>query len=137
MTKQQHMDAPEYTRARCIALLYFICAHMPDNDLAEEEASTIWNRMKHWLPGVSASEIKKLLAESLASYALKSTEERMTTLEMISGILKNELSTDEKKRLVNDLISIVQADNVVFAAEVKIICTVAAAWDIDIKKIQV
>ncbi len=116
-----------WTRAHDLALVFLALAYGADEELSDEELATITDVLQGWREQFPADEVQEVVMEALAVY-LEDEDDR----EVLRSIdaLKAQLTPDERRRALEDLVRIAEADGVLLSTEQNLINRLADAWEI-------
>lgn len=122
------MDANEtWTPTHDLALLYIALAYGTDHQLSDKELSLITSTLDEWDTLSLGTDVKNVVMEAAAIFL--ETDAREEVQRSIDH-LGEELSTDQRRRALNDVIRIAEADGVLLEREQGLIRTVADAWSL-------
>jgi uncharacterized tellurite resistance protein B-like protein len=113
----------EWTTAHDLALIYCGLACI-DRDLTDDELQAIKRPLAEWVPLTSDTTAKQVVHE--AATALKQSQKEVGAAVRHVG---QKLSTDERRDILQHLLSIAEADGVLLGAERQFLHRLATAWD--------
>lgn len=116
-----------------VLLLYLACGKMTDGDLDEREAAIILERARAHTPGLPESYAASVLEEVARDFQSSATPEAMLNKVVLAAERVGErLDDDAQAKLIEDLISITEADGVVVGAERDFVLAVGRTFGIDV-----
>lgn len=120
-------DNEFWTREHELALVFLALAYGTDEELTEEELATMTDVLEGWRDEFPADEVQDVVMEALAIYL--EDEDGEEVLQSISQ-LKQQLDPAERRRALEDIVRIAEADGVLLSAEQHLISRLATAWEI-------
>lgn len=106
------------TQLDTIALLYLAFAHATDGSLVGEEMRTVAQRLREWAPDASLDEIGNVIKTTVERYkAMGETNARLGEARRCLASLATSLSSEERRRVLDDLRALADADGAVHDAE--------------------
>jgi uncharacterized tellurite resistance protein B-like protein len=122
------MDAnPTWTTTHDLALIYIALAYGTDHDLSDDELHTITSVLEDWASVPEETHIQEVVMEAVTAFL-----EGDSRAELRRSIddLSQELSDEERRRALTDVIRIAEADGVLLEREQGLIHAVAEAWSL-------
>jgi len=120
-----------YAKLKNLGYLYLAFAHLSDTVLSEEETEEIKRILSKRSEGTDLKEISSLWDDIVGWYN-KSADQRIQVVYSIAAKLNVDLETDiEKGAILDDLLSIANADQDLADNEKSFIRSLAEAWGID------
>jgi len=120
-----------YAKLKNLGYLYLAFAHLSDTVLSEEETGEIKRILSKRSEGTDLKEISSLWDDIVGWYN-KSADQRIQVVYSIAAKLNVDLETDiEKGAILDDLLSIANADQDLADNEKSFIRSLAEAWGID------
>jgi uncharacterized tellurite resistance protein B-like protein len=118
---------PTWTTTHDLALIYIALAYGTDHDLSDDELNTITSALEEWADVPEESHIHEVVMEAVTAFLEgDSRAELRRSIEHLSA----ELSDDERRQALTDVIRIAEADGVLLEREQGLIHTVAEAWSL-------
>jgi uncharacterized tellurite resistance protein B-like protein len=116
-----------WTPTHDLALVYIALAYGTDHDLSDTELDTITRSLQEWahLPG--EERVQEVVLE--AATAFIEGDARAELRRSISD-LREELSMDQRRKALREVIRIAEADGVVLEREQGLISTLAESWSL-------
>lgn len=114
----------EWTTAHDLALIYCGLACI-DRDLTDDEVHAIKGPLAEWVPLTSDTTAEEVVQD--AATALKQSQKEVGTAVRRVG---RELSTDECREVLRNLLSIAEADGVLLGPERQLLHRLATAWNL-------
>lgn len=111
------MSEPQDDSIFAMAYVLITCAHGSDGALGHRERSAIIERLAACHDIASAATLETALSRAVAVYEGLDATGRLARLEAVLDVLASELPRSAAERFVTDLIRVVDADDVVLAAE--------------------
>lgn len=125
------MSINHYAKLKNLGYLYLAFAHLSDTVLSEEETGEIKRILSKRSEGTDLKEITSLWDDIVGWYN-KSADQRIQVVYSIAAKLNVDLETDmEKGAILDDLLSIANADQDLADSEKSFIRSLAEAWGID------
>lgn len=125
------MSINHYAKLKNLGYLYLAFAHLSDTVLSEEETGEIKRILSKRSEGTDLKEITSLWDDIVGWYN-KSADQRIQVVYSIAAKLNVDLETDiEKGAILDDLLSIANADQDLADNEKSFIRSLAEAWGID------
>ncbi|MCA0388263.1 MAG: TerB family tellurite resistance protein [Bacteroidetes bacterium] len=125
------MSINHYAKLKNLGYLYLAFAHLSDTVLSEEETGEIKRILSKRSEGTDLKEISSLWDDIVGWYN-KSADQRIQVVYSIAAKLNVDLETDiEKGAILDDLLSIANADQDLADNEKSFIRSLAEAWGID------
>ncbi|MBN8544531.1 MAG: TerB family tellurite resistance protein [Ignavibacteria bacterium] len=125
------MSINHYAKLKNLGYLYLAFAHLSDTVLSEEETEEIKRILSKRSEGTDLKEISSLWDDIVGWYN-KSADQRIQVVYSIAAKLNVDLETDiEKGAILDDLLSIANADQDLADNEKSFIRSLAEAWGID------
>ncbi|MGI9175230.1 MAG: TerB family tellurite resistance protein [Rhodothermales bacterium] len=122
-------EKDSWTQTHDLALIYIALAYGTDHQLSDEELDQITAALQSQREGMSEEEVQVIVMETMAIYL--GGEVRMeaeVTRSMQS--LKAALSPEERRRVLEDVVRIAEADGVILLSERSLIRMLAELWGI-------
>ncbi len=118
-----------WTDTHDLALIYVALAYGTDYDLSGDELRTVTRCLEMWDDGLDAEAAQELVLEAMAVY-LEEDEEEKAGAEVLRSIhaLAASLSEEARRRALEDLVRIAEADGVLLSSERSLIGALAEAW---------
>jgi len=116
-----------WTREHELALVFLALAYGTDEELTEDELATMTDVLEGWRDNFPADEVQDVVMEALAIYL--EDENGAEVLQSI-GQLKQQLDPAERRRALEDIVRIAEADGVLLSTEQNLITELASAWEI-------
>lgn len=127
-TPQTLMHSSEaWTTPHDLALLYIALAYGTDHDLSEGEMSALTDALRDWTVMPDDAHIQEVVME--ATTAFLEGDARAEVRRSIDA-LGDELSFDERRHALRDVMRIAEADGVLLERERGLIQIVADAWSL-------
>ncbi|GAB1348794.1 hypothetical protein MASR1M107_10070 [Ignavibacteriales bacterium] len=125
------MSINHYAKLKNLGYLYLAFAHLSDTNLSEEETWEIKRILTERAEGTEFKEISSLWDDVVGWYN-KSADQRIQVVYSIAAKLNVDLETEkEKGEILDDLLSIANADEDLAESEKSFIRSLAEAWGID------
>lgn len=121
------MTNETWTNAHDLALVYIALAYGTDYRLSESELGTITRYVSGWRDGAGESEVQEVVMEAMSVFL-----ERPAEQEVVRSMkaLRGTLSQDERRRALEEVVRIAEADGVLLSHEQSLISIIADEWDI-------
>lgn len=116
-----------WTRAHDLALVYISLAFGTDHDLVDNEVSTIQEKLGHWREHFDAADILEVIMEAVTVFLEGDAAHEVT--ESVNA-LRSSLDPAQKRRALEDVIRIAEADGILLTSEKSLITQVARAWNL-------
>jgi len=95
----------------CLSFLYLAFAHQTDGDLSDDERSVIRGKLNEWCPEESLDSISEYMDDAIDWYNGLDHDGRINEIATIATNLKdNGFTGDNRKAVLNDLVSIAKSD---------------------------
>ncbi len=116
-----------WTLMHDLALLFVALAYGTDRQLSEDETDVIVEILEAWSPDASGETVREVIVEALAVL----TDERARA-EVNASIVRlgEELSEDERNRVLEQVNRIARADGILLRREEHLIGALAEAWSL-------
>ena len=122
------MQAPTYLSD--LVHLYLAMAYGTDQELADEELGALIEKVHAHAPDLSEDDVQEIVAELLTEY-LEHGEAIPPAIDTLD-VLRSALPETQRRRVLDDLLFIAEADGVVLRAERKLLNTLAGRWEVDL-----
>ena len=132
LTDSRTPAGSSWTAVHDLAVLYVALAHRTDRILSADEVEAIRQKLSEWLPESLPGEVSLILEEAIEAYGAGSHDEM---LESAFRSVTESVPKHQRKAVLNDLMFVARADNVVLVEERELIARIAAAWAIDVSGI--
>lgn len=116
-----------WTRTHDLALVYVALAYGTDNSLSDEEVETIIGTLQKWGEGLTREAVQEIVLEAMAIYLQENASIEVTRT---IRTLNKELSEQERKQALSDVVQIAEADGVLLSSESSLISSLAEIWGI-------
>ncbi len=116
-----------WTRTHDLALVYVALAYGTDNALSDEEVETIIGTLQKWGDGLTREIVQEIVLEAMAIYLQENASIEVTRT---IRTLNKELSEQERKQALGDVVKIAEADGVLLSSESSLITSLAEIWGI-------
>lgn len=116
-----------WTRTHDLALVYVALAYGTDNALSDEEVETIIGTLQQWGDGLTREVVQEIVLEAMAIYLQENASIEVTRT---IRTLNKELSEQERKQALGDVVKIAEADGVLLSSESSLITSLAEIWGI-------
>lgn len=116
-----------WTRAHDLALIYIALAYGADQELSDDELATITDALQEWRANFPVDEVQDVVMEALTVYLDADADEEVV---LAIDSLKDQLSQADRRRAIEDVVRIAEADGVLLSTERNLINRVAEAWEI-------
>ncbi len=116
-----------WTTSHKLALIYIALAYGTDHDLREEEMTAITEALREWIVIPDDAHVQEVVMEAATAFL-----ERDARAEVRRSIdeLSEELSFDERRRALQDVVNVAEADGVLLEREQGLIHILADAWSL-------
>lgn len=114
-----------WSQAHDLALIFIALAYGTDEDLTPEELATITDILQEWREGLPADGAQDIVMEAVAVFM----DDRVEVARSIEA-LRTDLSADQRRQALADVVRIAEADGVLLGAEQDLIKRLATAWDL-------
>ncbi len=117
----------DWTTSHNLALIYIALAYGTDHELREEEMSAITEALREWTVIPNDAHIQEVVMEAATVFL-----ERDARAEVRRSIdeLRDDLSFEERRRALHDVVRIAEADGVLLEREQGLIHVLADAWSL-------
>ncbi len=114
-----------WTRTHDLALLFVALAYGTDYQLSDEELATITDKLRGWRNDFTVEQVQETVVEAMAIFLEDGAEH-----EVHRAIyeLKDGLSEEERRRALEEVVQIAEADGILLNSEQSLISVVAEAW---------
>lgn len=116
-----------WTLAHDLALIYIALAYGTDCRLSNAELEVITKRLQGWREEFAREEVQEVVLEAMAIF-LEGQAGKEVVRSMQS--LKEALSREELRRVLEDIVRIAEADGVLLSNERGLISTLAEVWNL-------
>ncbi len=116
-----------WTPTHDLALIYIALAYGTDHDLSDAELDTITSSLAGWDLIPDDAPVQEVVMEAATAFLEGNAR---AELRRSIGDLADELSMDQRRRALHDVIRIAEADGVVLEREQGIIHTLAESWSL-------
>lgn len=115
-----------WTTAHDLALIYIALAYGTDSELSERELKTITEAISTWRTELSVVEVNEIVLEAVAVFL-----EGNPRVEVVNSMqtLRDVLSEEQRRRALDDIIRIAEADGVLLHRERGLITFLASIWE--------
>lgn len=113
-----------------LAFLYVLVTHSAEDDLTTAEIDVMLDRLQEWQPSLSEGEVREVLRRALQVYAEQPDE---ALIHDSVETLKEALPVVQRLTVLDDLYTVVQADDAVTRTERQLILSLAQAWDVNVR----
>lgn len=116
-----------WTQAHDLALIFLALAYGTDEDLTDDELATITDVLQDWRDDFPADEAQDVVMEAIAVLLEDDADD-----EVIRAIdqLRQQLALEERRRALEDVMRIAEADGVLLSTEQSLIHRLAEAWEL-------
>lgn len=116
-----------WTQAHDLALIFLALAYGTDEDLTDDELATITDVLQDWRDDFPADEAQDVVMEAIAVLLEDDADD-----EVLRAIdqLRQQLSAQERRRALEDVMRIAEADGVLLSDEQNLIQRLADAWEL-------
>ena len=114
-----------WTTTHDLALVFIALAYGTDNRLADAELDAITERLSGWRPGADRNAVHEVVVEAVSVYLEAPSEEVTRAVKRLG----RELTEPERRRVLEEVVTIAEADGVLLASERGLIATLASAWE--------
>ncbi len=114
-----------WTRTHDLALIYLALAYGSDARLADSELHTIIEALKKWDEKLSHDTLQEVVLEAMAIYLEDDAQVEFTRT---IRSLNKDLSEEERKIALEDVVQIAEADGVLHSIERSLITLLAENW---------
>jgi uncharacterized tellurite resistance protein B-like protein len=116
-----------WTRTHDLALVYVALAYGTDNSLSDEEVESMIGTLQKWDADLDRESVQEIVLEAMTIYLQDNASIEVTrTIRR----LNQELSEDERKQALGDVVQIAEADGVLLSSESSLITSLAEIWGI-------
>ena len=116
-----------WTPTHDLALIYIALAYGTDHDLSDAELDTITASLESWELVPDEDRIQEVVMEAATAFLEGNAR---AELRRSIGELADELSAEQRRQALHDVIRIAEADGVVLEREQGIIHTLAESWSL-------
>lgn len=115
-----------WTHAHDLALIYIALAYGTDSELSQPELKMITDAIATWRTDLSAVEVNEVVLEAVAVFL-----EGNPRVEVVHSMqsLKEVLDPDQRRRALDDIVRIAEADGVLLHRERGLITFLATIWE--------
>ncbi len=115
-----------WTNVHDLALIFIALAYGADAELTDREIEEVTNALGRWRPDDDSETVREAVVEAMAIFDDDSGSE-----EVIQAIqaLSSKLDPSGKRRALEDVMSIAEADGLLLRSERALISVIAVAWD--------
>lgn len=110
---------------RDLALIYIALAHGTDQDLSQAEVDMISDRLRAWQSQVGEETVLSAIKDALEDYTQESAHPEV---ERAVRRVRDELTTEQREAIIEDLTEIAMADDKFLSEEGSFIGDLARAW---------
>jgi uncharacterized tellurite resistance protein B-like protein len=122
------MDPNEtWTTTHDLALIYIALAYGTDHDLSDDELDTITSSLQDWATVPEGTPVNEVVMEAATAFL---EGDARAELRRSIGHLRDSLDPSERRRALEDVIRIAEADGVLLEREQGLIGTLAEAWSL-------
>lgn len=114
-----------WTRAHDLALVYVALAYGTDSELSDTELATITDALSSWREEFSVDEVQEVVMEAVTVYLETDSE---TEVRDSVRSLRRELSVEERRKALEDIVRIAEADGIMLVSERSLIRALAVEW---------
>ena len=117
----------KWTPAHNLALIYIALAYGTDYDLSDEEMDAIESALMSWKEDLDTETVQEVVTEAMDAYL-----EDQSGNEVIRSMrrLKRDLSEEQRRKALEDVVSVAEADGVLLSSERSLISTLAEIWSL-------
>lgn len=116
-----------WTTSHKLALIYIALAYGTDHELREEEMTAITKALREWTVIPDDAHVQEVVME--AATAFLEGDARAEVRRSIDE-LSNELSPEERRQALHDVVNVAEADGVLLEREQGLIHLLADAWSL-------
>jgi len=116
-----------WTTSHDLALLYIALAYGTDHDLSEGEMSTLTDALRDWTAMPDDAHVQEIVMEATTAFL---EGDAQAEVRRSIDTLGNELSFEERRQALRDVMHIAEADGVLLERERGLIQIVADAWSL-------
>jgi uncharacterized tellurite resistance protein B-like protein len=116
-----------WTRSHDLALIYIALAYGTDHDLTESEMATLTDALRDWVVIPDDAHVQQVVME--AATAFLEGDPRTEVRRSIDD-LREDLSPTERRRALQDVMRVAEADGVLLEREQGLIHILADAWSL-------
>ncbi len=118
---------PAWTPAHDLALIFIALAFGTDAELTDHEIDHVTDAISRWRPEAPEESVREIVLEALATFEHDSTGD-----EVVRAIetLADRLEVPSRKRALEDVMRIAEADGLLLTSERSLISVIAARWDL-------
>lgn len=114
-----------WTVTHDLALIYLALAYGTDRELSDEEVDTITRALRGWDHRLDVSAAKEVVMEAMTVYLREDAGEEVTRS---ISVLADAFSEEERRRAIEDVVRIAEADGILLSSEQSLIAALADAW---------
>lgn len=118
-----------WTHTHDLALIYVALAYGTDHRLSDEEIDQITAALQRWQDRASTEEVQVVVMEAMAVYLGGETRIEVEVVRSMRA-LKAALAPEERRRALEDVVRIAEADGIVLISERSLIRVLAEEWEI-------
>lgn len=116
-----------WTRAHDLALIYIALAYGTDHELSDAELHSITDTLQNWRPDFAQDDVREVVMEAFSVYLEEgAADEVARAMER----LRDALDEEERRRALEGVVRIAEADGVMLTSERGFISTLASIWDV-------
>ena len=116
-----------WTRTHDLALVYIALVFGGDTNVTDAILTTVIQALHKWDASLSEDSIKEVVLEALAIYM---TDDAHVEFTRTVRSLNKQLSSEERKKALEDAVQIAEADGVLQSSERSLITLLAENWDL-------
>lgn len=117
----------KWTRVHDLALVYITLAHGTDHELSDPELHTITRTLQEWREDFSQEAVQEVVMEAMTVYL---EQDAATEVARAMERLKATLTEEERRRALEGIVRIAEADGVLLSNERSLISTLATIWGV-------
>jgi len=119
--------AEKWTKEHDLALIFLSVAYGTDHDLSDEEIASITSLLQAWREDFDIGEVREVVMEAMA-VALR--DDADVEIRRTIKHLKATLSIEDRRRVLEDVVHIAEADGILLSSERSLISLLADTWQI-------
>lgn len=116
-----------WTRTHDLALVYIALVFGGGTNITDAILTTVIKSLQKWDEKLSVEEVKEVVLEALAIYM---TDDAHVEFTRTVRSLNKQLNKDERKKALEDVLQIAEADGVLQSSERSLITLLAENWDL-------